>query len=451
MRPRCCCATRASSPSAAHPADHPNPGAFAAALAARADNAKNTPRVKGTEGAWTQYGQGPLIVNDPAYGSVNNLGLVYNSARLDSLKYDPVNKRLFAAEGTGGVWMSTDGGASWKSIGDSLPSQVVGAVAWSSANGGTVLAVSGDPSYGAGGYTGYGAFYSTNLGTSWTKASGIPDGALGFAIEVDPTNPLEVYAATSFGLFRSLDGGKTYANANLPTGRARASRARARTTTAPSACSRTSSPTSRSPSRRREHDHAGRHRDRRRRLARRRPHELRRHGAVTEQRPVPLHLRARRGASSTSTPTVGTFAQQHRIGRVEFGATTGPQQDHDYLYAIVQDAGALNGELDVLDVPVADPTNGTRPGTVMNGIYVSPDFGLTWSLMADDNAIAKNPSTRLRPDRAPTWQPATSWASRPGTTSGSRPIPRGRTRPACLRASPSGSRRSGRTSSATSR
>ena len=185
------------------PHNHPHPGAFSAALAARGDNVKNTPRVKGTEGAWTLYGQGPLIVNDPAYSSVNNLGLVYNSARLDSLKYDPVNKRLFAAEGSGGVWMSTDGGASWRSIGDSLPSQVVGAVGWSSANGGTVLAVSGDPSFGSGGYTGYGAFYSTNLGSTWTKATGIPDGALGFSIEVDPTNPLEVYAATSFGLYRS--------------------------------------------------------------------------------------------------------------------------------------------------------------------------------------------------------------------------------------------------------
>src|SRR3954468_2869222 len=309
------------------PADHPNPGAFAAALSARADNAKNTPRVKGTEGAWTQYGQGPLIVNDPAYGKVNNLGLVNNSARLDSLKYDPVNKRLFAAEGTGGVWMSTDGGATWNSIGDTLPSQVVGAVAWSSANGGTVLAVSGDPSFGSGGYTGYGAFYSTNLGSTWTKAAGIPDGALGFAIEVDPTNPLEVYAATSFGLFRSLDGGKTYANTKLPTG--------------PCAGVAGTGPNNDRP----ECLLANVVTD----------VEISKPGGVNTTMPGGTVIAAvgwRAGPRKNSdgtvhspsnglyrstsgapgsfakvSPAIGTFTPQERIGRVELGATSGPQQD----------------------------------------------------------------------------------------------------------------------------
>ena len=50
--------------------------------------------------------------------------------------------------------------------------------------------------FGSGAYTGYGAFYSTDLGKTWKKSKGIPDGALGFEIEVDPTNPKEVYAAT---------------------------------------------------------------------------------------------------------------------------------------------------------------------------------------------------------------------------------------------------------------
>jgi hypothetical protein len=371
------------------PFDHVHQGAYANAVAERTALVKSGTKVKGTEGTWAPYGKGPLIVNQ--YESVNGLGLVHNMGRLDSLKYDPVNKRLFAAKGTGGVWLSEDGGASWRSIGDTLPSTVVGAVAWSPANGGTVLAVSGDPSTGSGGYTGYGAFYSTNLGATWSKATGVPDGALGFAIEVDPTDPLEVYAATSFGLFRSTDGGKSYANTNLPTGTCAGI---AGATKEHAECLLANVVTD---------------------------VEISRPGGVNTSTPGGTVLAAvgwRAGARTNSDGTVqspsnglyrstsgapgsftrveplpGTFAQQSRIGRIELGATSGPQQDHDFLYAIVQDAGALNGDLDVFDVPVPDPTNSKRPGTVLNGIYVSADFGQTWTLMADDDAIAKNPAT----------------------------------------------------------
>src|SRR5438874_9329579 len=186
------------------PYDTVAPGAFANAVS----QSKTLPKASkstGTSGTWSIYGKGPLIVNDPRYSRVNGLGLVNNEGRVDSIKYDPLNNRMFIAKGTGGIWMSTDGGDNWKSIGDGLPSQIVGAVGWTSANGGTVVAVSGDPTYGSGGYTGFGAFYSTDLGTTWQKAAGVPDGALGFAIETDPSNPNKVYAATSKGLFRSTD------------------------------------------------------------------------------------------------------------------------------------------------------------------------------------------------------------------------------------------------------
>ena len=173
------------------PYDTVAPGAFANAVS----QSKTLPKASkstGTSGTWSIYGKGPLIVNDPRYSRVNGLGLVNNEGRVDSIKYDPVNNRMFIAKGTGGIWMSTDAGDSWKSIGDGLPSQIVGAVGWTSANGGTVVAVSGDPTYGSGGYTGFGAFYSTDLGTTWQKATGVPDGALGFAIETDPSAPNKV-------------------------------------------------------------------------------------------------------------------------------------------------------------------------------------------------------------------------------------------------------------------
>src|SRR5207237_1212857 len=194
------------------------PGAYANAIAERQALVQNKPLVKGVAGTWAKYGHGPLIADSPDYSNVNGLGLHKLSARLDALAYDAADNRLFAAEGTGVLWLSTDQGLTWRSIREGLPSQVVADVGWTTAIGGTVVAVSGDPSFGTNAYTCFGAFWSTDLGATWNKATGIPDGALGFAIAVDPSHPERVYAATQFGLFRSTDGGKSYVNTNLPTG-----------------------------------------------------------------------------------------------------------------------------------------------------------------------------------------------------------------------------------------
>jgi hypothetical protein len=373
------------------PYDHVAPGAYSNAVAERQALVKANKQVKGTEGKWQPYGHGPLIVNDPAYTSVNGLGFVNNMGRIDDLAFDQAHNRLFAVLGTGGIWLSENQGDSWRSIGDSLPSQIVGAVAWTSAAGGTLIALSGDPTFGGGGYTGYGAFYSTNLGGTWSKATGIPDGALGFSVDVNPLNPSIVYAATLFGLFRSTDGGKSYVNVNLPTGQV-APGVDCTGVAGGGKCQLANVVTD---------------------VAIKAP------GGVNADVPagtvtaiVGWRASNRKnvdgstqsvgnGVYRSDTGAPGTFAKvsttgwpaQDRQGRVELGAAVGPQQDHDYLYAIVQDAAALNGQLDVLDVPVPDPTNAVRPGTVLNGIYVSSDFGKTWTLMADDDVIAKDPAS----------------------------------------------------------
>jgi hypothetical protein len=365
------------------PYDKVAAGAFANAVG----ESKKMPKagsVAGTTGKWELYGRGPLIVNDPDYSRVNGLGLVDNMGRLDSLAYDAAAKRLLAAKGTGGIWLSENLGDSWRSIGDGLPSQIVGAVGWSSANGGTVVAISGDGTYGAGGYTGYGAFYSTDLGTTWLQAAGIPNGALGFSIEVDPTNPLEVYAGTSFGLYRSTDGGKSYTNVNLPTGECsgvagggKCALANMVTDVAIKAPGGVNGSTEDGTVVAAIGWRAG----------------ARANSDGTLQSPYNGLYRSTSGSPSTFVKLDAPgFTPKERIGRIEFGSTSGAQQDHDYLYAIVQDAAALNGQLDLVDASgVPDPRGAA--GSVLNGVYVSADFGSSWTRMADDQAIAKNPAS----------------------------------------------------------
>ncbi|MBW3665504.1 MAG: hypothetical protein KY469_20610 [Actinobacteria bacterium] len=78
------------------------------------------------------------------------------------------------------------------------------------------------------------------------------------------------------------------------------------------------------------------------------------------------------------------FTEQHRIGRVELGAATGDDQDHDYLYAIVQDAVAINGGINTMDAPDGSPDEEVPYNTMLEGVYVSPDFGASWTRLNDD-------------------------------------------------------------------
>ena len=190
----------------------------AATAAARQSAALSRAKVPGTRGKARAYGRGPLIVDDENYPEVNGLGLEDNMGRIDSYAWDPKGRRLFAAVGNGGIWRSDDMAGSWKDVTGNLPTTVTGAVGWSKAKRGTLLALTGEPTFGSSAYTGLGAYWSGNLGKTWKRSKGVPAGALGFAIAVDPKSPRKVYAATQYGLFVSTDAGRSYKNAKLPTG-----------------------------------------------------------------------------------------------------------------------------------------------------------------------------------------------------------------------------------------
>ena len=375
----------------------PLPGAYRAAVAQKAALASASASVSNGDVSWTPYGTGTLIVNDPRYGSVNGDGYVFNSGRIDSFDYDPVHKRLFASHGTGGIWMSSDLGGHWVSIGDTLPSQTVGSVAWSSAGGGTVIVASGDPSFGGGDYAGLGAFWSNDLGVTWHNATGVPDGVLGFKATVDHAHPEIVYLALSKGLFRSTDAGRSYVNVALPT-----SQACAGVTDVSGPCQFANFVTD---------------------VAVKEP------GGSTSETggQVLAAVGYRAGAKLLADGTVSSpgnglyrsddgtpgsftklvvatantllpngFATQERTGRVALGPSIGAAQNHNYIYALVQDAVLFNGGFPTIDLPESLANAlGTNPlnSTLFNGLYVSPDFGTTWTRMADTTEIADNPAT----------------------------------------------------------
>ncbi len=141
--------SRATGAAASHetaPFTSVNPGAYEAAVRQR-----NAMSAGATGGSWAPYGISPEVMDntnfDQSNGSTSE-GLGTASGRISDYAYDAAHKTLYAAASNGGVWKTTNLGQSWQSVGDSLPTQVVSAVAYSPAKGGTLLVLTGDDAFG---------------------------------------------------------------------------------------------------------------------------------------------------------------------------------------------------------------------------------------------------------------------------------------------------------------
>ena len=115
------------------------PGAYRAAIATRTRLAADGTTLPGSGGEWKPYGVGPLIADERTYTEASGLGLADLNGRVSDFARDAAGGRLFAAIGEGGVWESTDTGRTWRSIGEGLPTQAVGGIDYSTADGGTII------------------------------------------------------------------------------------------------------------------------------------------------------------------------------------------------------------------------------------------------------------------------------------------------------------------------
>ena len=343
------------------------PGQLADALRQKARLQAASPAVPGASGTWAAYGHGPMISDDPAYQTTLGDGFGKIEGRINDLTWVPQTKKLYAAVAEGGLWESTDVGGHWHDVGQHLPTTAMGAVAWTPAGGGTLLAATGDMAF-SNDYSGVGTFWSTDDGSSWHQASGAPEGALAFRLAVDPINPAVVYLATGQGLFRSADAGRSFTDVVLPTGPCAGSSLKPN-------CFFANIVTDVAVQGSDTFGHHG--------------------GAVVAgvgwrmgqapnfagkpQAPANGLYRSTTGlpGSFAKVPDSAGFTPTAKAGRIALGPTTGPAQNSQYLYAVAQDAQSFvntlgGGEQDL-------PLIGTP--SVLDGIYVSPDFGVTWRLM----------------------------------------------------------------------
>ncbi|MDG2246050.1 MAG: hypothetical protein P8L71_06780, partial [Flavobacteriales bacterium] len=129
--------------------------------------------------------------------------------RINHVAFHPTDENIiFCGAPAGGVWRTYDGGESWESNTDDLPTLGISAIAFDPINPMNVYIGTGDRD--ANDAPGMGVMKSTDGGLSWEFANdGMEDLTIGDLI-VNPDDSNIVIAATEDGIFRSTDGAATW-------------------------------------------------------------------------------------------------------------------------------------------------------------------------------------------------------------------------------------------------
>jgi hypothetical protein len=144
------------------------------------------------------------------------------AGRIRSVVIHPTNDRIiYAGAATGGIWKTTNGGNSWSSLDDFMPTQVIGSLAMDPNDPNTIYAGTGEiHTFLAEGLwlrgqdRGQGIFVSRDGGATWRALAftqtPTEDWRFVSRIAIDPSSPSHIFAATSTGLWQSVDGGQKF-------------------------------------------------------------------------------------------------------------------------------------------------------------------------------------------------------------------------------------------------
>jgi photosystem II stability/assembly factor-like uncharacterized protein len=143
--------------------------------------------------AWSWYPLGPRNI----------------PGRMTAIALHPTDPdTVFTAGADGGIWKTTDLGATWTPLGDAQPTLAMGALAVDPADPDILYAGTGEGNYAGDNLGGVGVMKSVDGGMSWTLSNRF---AWAFHdILIDPRDRNRVWAATSDGLFVSSDAGASF-------------------------------------------------------------------------------------------------------------------------------------------------------------------------------------------------------------------------------------------------
>lgn len=172
------------------------PGVLQNALRQRADNA-----------AWAAAAERSVVPSDwIARGPINVGG------RTRAILIDPRNSNhLWAGAVSGGIWRSTDRGATWTQANDWLPNLAICCLAMDPANPDVMYAGTGEGFFNSDAIGGTGIYRTTDGGTTWNLLPSTASWDNVCRIAISPTNSNVLLAATRYGgIRRSTNGGVSW-------------------------------------------------------------------------------------------------------------------------------------------------------------------------------------------------------------------------------------------------
>jgi len=176
-------------------------------------------------GHWNSIGPAPI--KPVGYSNTYYNGAPPWTGRVTSLAADPSNaKVMYLGSPFGGVWKTTNSGATWDPIFDHAGSLAIGSIAVAKSHPSTIYVGTGEGNSAVDSYIGNGVWKSTNGGLNWTKVGGNRfDGCSIAKILVNPVDPNVVLVAVrngtaeidsrncpfnALGVQRSANGGQTW-------------------------------------------------------------------------------------------------------------------------------------------------------------------------------------------------------------------------------------------------
>jgi photosystem II stability/assembly factor-like uncharacterized protein len=152
--------------------------------------------VSGTIGSWQPLGPG-------------NIG----GRSRELLIHRTKNNLMWTAGVAGGIWKSTNAGATWQPKGDLLVNIAVNSIIQDPAQDNVLYAGTGEGFFNGDAVRGQGIFKSTDYGETWTQLESTDNPNFFYVQKLAATRHKKkqrIYAATRTGVFRSTDAGATW-------------------------------------------------------------------------------------------------------------------------------------------------------------------------------------------------------------------------------------------------